>query len=423
MQMRSRMRTHSPKWTQAMRSWRTGLMVLVVACTILFLLVDRTIGQDTFTCARGLRVVTWNVAAINNNPFEYWITYPDTKYADLMNNVQSFVNTPGARDVAVHEVFSDAMAKELFAEMALRNVDGLPDVEQRWSRDYRSRKIISEFIRDRALGKKRLASMPDRVTNTIDIPGGGSALRPTVINCFDADIPSMSNWWRQWREFMFAKGLNQTGQQRHPFELLQPIERSKYPDISAEEAAVSIPLQALCLAIFDAILVHMMMQIGSDTWQPIRQDICSALNRGKNEKLMSILKSTYQDAHIIMLQETSTAFAVALHRDPVVAGRYRVLSPARTSAKRNQNSIILLDSQAFRQDSIAEVTDTILQHDEAKAISAPGDVMAVMTTTTGGQRLLLVSFHGDTNGLATKPLIAAVMQALLCEFTSISMSA
>ena len=74
-------------------------MVLVVACTILFLLVDRTIGQDTFTCARGLRVVTWNVAAINNNPFEYWITHEDAAYNKLMADVESFIDAPGARDV------------------------------------------------------------------------------------------------------------------------------------------------------------------------------------------------------------------------------------------------------------------------------------------------------------------------------------
>jgi hypothetical protein len=27
-----------------------------------------------------LRVATWNIAAINNNPFEYWITHDDADY-------------------------------------------------------------------------------------------------------------------------------------------------------------------------------------------------------------------------------------------------------------------------------------------------------------------------------------------------------
>lgn len=40
--------------------------------------------------------------------------------------------------------------------------------------------------------------------------------------------------------------------------LLQPIKRSKYPTVTQEEEAISIPLQVLALAVFDAILVHVM---------------------------------------------------------------------------------------------------------------------------------------------------------------------
>ena len=43
-----------------------------------------------------LRVATWNIAAINNNPFEYWITHEDADYNTLMEGVQSFIDQPGA---------------------------------------------------------------------------------------------------------------------------------------------------------------------------------------------------------------------------------------------------------------------------------------------------------------------------------------
>ena len=43
-----------------------------------------------------LRVATWNIAAINNNPFEYWITHDDADYNALMEGVQSFIDQPGA---------------------------------------------------------------------------------------------------------------------------------------------------------------------------------------------------------------------------------------------------------------------------------------------------------------------------------------
>ena len=34
-----------------------------------------------------LSVATWNLAAINNNPFEYWISHSDESYKELMDQV------------------------------------------------------------------------------------------------------------------------------------------------------------------------------------------------------------------------------------------------------------------------------------------------------------------------------------------------
>jgi hypothetical protein len=35
-----------------------------------------------------VRVATWNIAAVNNNPFEYWVTHSDPAYNHLMEGVQ-----------------------------------------------------------------------------------------------------------------------------------------------------------------------------------------------------------------------------------------------------------------------------------------------------------------------------------------------
>ena len=62
--------------------------------------------------------------------------------------------------------------------------------------DFAGRKIISGFMKDKELGEKRLASMPDRVTNTINTLGeAGKVHRPTVISCYDGDMSSMAAWW------------------------------------------------------------------------------------------------------------------------------------------------------------------------------------------------------------------------------------
>eukprot|EP00873_Tetraselmis_striata_P000603 jgi/Tetstr1/420867/TSEL_011940.t1 len=49
---------------------------------------------------------------------------------------------------------------------------GLPEVAQRWEDDFKNRKIVSEFLKDKDIGAKRLASMPDRITNTINTTSG-----------------------------------------------------------------------------------------------------------------------------------------------------------------------------------------------------------------------------------------------------------
>jgi len=153
-----------------------------------------------------LRVATWNIAAINNNPFEYWITHDDADYNALMEGVQSFIDQPGERDVPVSEVFTPAMWAELKALMTAQGWGGVEETEAMWQASFGQRKIISGFMKDRSLGEKRLASMPDRVTNTINLAGGrGVANRPTVINCFAGDMTSRERWWASWKAFMFER--------------------------------------------------------------------------------------------------------------------------------------------------------------------------------------------------------------------------
>ena len=99
--------------------------------------------------------------------------------------------------------------------------------------------------------------MPDRVTNTINLASGGVANRPTVINCFAGDMTTVSRWWAEWKKFMFASQVSlPSGTSVHPAGMLQKIKRAKYPALTAEEEAISIPLQTLAQAIFDAVLVH-----------------------------------------------------------------------------------------------------------------------------------------------------------------------
>ena len=344
------------------------------------------------TAEKALTVATWNVAAINNNPFEYWIHSEDESYNKLMADVQAFISEPGDKDVRVKEVFTDAMWDELKAKMKGAGWAGVDDVDDLWQDDYRRRKIVSGFLKDAELGSKRLASMPDRVTNTIRSTDG-KKMRPTVINCYEQEFSSLEDWWTQWKTFIFDSEING----KPVYGLLQPIKRSKYPAISMAEEAVSLPLQTLAGAIFDAILVHMMNSVAPDTWQPLRTTLCEALNRKKDSRTLDILDQKYSDADLIFVQEAASSF-VAAAKAHSLGEKYEIIAPASLDPKRDQNSLVLV-KKGFG--SFAEV-DVLSELKDAPV--AAGDLLVVQN-----DEYVLASFHGDTNGLATIPITDAVL--------------
>ena len=91
-----------------------------------------------------------------------------------------------------------------------------------------------QFIKDGTLGKKRLASMPDRYTNTIitaDVPAL-TVTRPTVINCYDDDLGSVGKWWVAWKKFVFdtevvVKDRKGVVGSKKIKDMLSPIKNSK----------------------------------------------------------------------------------------------------------------------------------------------------------------------------------------------------
>ena len=73
-----------------------------------------------------------------------------------------------------------------------------------------------------------------------------------------------------------------------------------------------------------------------------------------------------------------------LRADPELAGKYEIVAPGGgAGAKRDQNSLILLDKAVFDAASVREVTSDIVRHDRTKSIAAPGDLLAIIANTTG----------------------------------------
>jgi hypothetical protein len=378
----------------------------------LFSVLNQYVVFDQQLRFKSIIAITWNIAAINNNPFEYWITNEDKSYNRIMSSVSAFIDNPKECDLPVKEIFTEKMFSELEESMLDAGWVGVSETRKYWESEYKDRKIISQFIKDGLLGKKRLASMPDRVTNSINTANDGVVMRPSVINCYSGDLGSVDKWWTQWREFIFKKKVTIKKHNKlkevKVRDMISKIKKSKYPSITLEEEKISIPLQTLCAAIFDAILVHMMNEIDSKSWQPLRKNICEKLNNKKSERTMEILETTYGNVDIQFLQEVSSSFVDDAKKRPL-AEIFDIHYPAAMDSDRDQNSFILLKKGKYRD--ISEVTDEIIKElDSTKQVPITnGDFLALTAVDIeDGMKYLLGSFHGDTNGLATIPIVTAM---------------
>ncbi len=75
-----------------------------------------------------IHAASWNISAVNNNPFEYWTSNPDPCYDALMRDIQSLVESPD-RDVNIHTIFLDSMFLDLCEEMKAQNITGLSELK------------------------------------------------------------------------------------------------------------------------------------------------------------------------------------------------------------------------------------------------------------------------------------------------------
>ncbi len=361
-----------------------------------------------------LRVLSWNIAAINNNPFEYFLTHPDPDYDKLMLQVQQVVEAPGAHDVALGSVLTPQMYSELAARMAAQGWEGLDEVGAIWESDLSRRAVVSGFLKDKQLGAKRLVSMPDRLTNTISLAEGGVACRPTLISNFEGDMSSSAKWWSSWLDFMFASKLRLPAKkgsaapsEKAPVELLGPIPRAKYPSLTEDEERLSTPLQTLCLALFDAALLHLIgVASPGGEWLGIKRGIVGALLHQKESLTVDILRRRYADVDVLCLQEVRAAFAGAA-LPAAFADTHAVFAPA-TPSRADQNSVLLLRRDAFDVASASDVTAAAHEKLPAGAGVSAGDLLVVSCARSSGEKLLLASFHGDTDGVQTLGALRAV---------------
>ena len=380
------------------------------------------LGSDISIAISGsntsIHAASWNISAVNNNPFEYWTSNPDPKYDSLMSAVQQFIEN-AEQDVEIHQIFHDHMFSELCEEMSAQQITGMEELQRCWTNDYRNRKAIQGFLKDKSIGTKRLASMPDRITNTINLHGGGVCLRPSVMNAYDGgSFSSLSDWWFQWKDFMFRTHVrvfngiaDLNPEPQIVCSLITPILRGKYPAITEEEQAISVPLQILCLAVLDAIFVHMLNEVCPGEWEVTRQQLCKALILGKVPRVCDILAESYSDCDVVFIQEAAAVFVQDARQHHLLQSRYCTLAPKVLDGRRDQNSLILVSRERFDAATGDDITQQVLDSLGGAWVAA-GDLLVVGINEAGGRggKWLLASFHGDSNGLSSQPLIVALRE-------------
>lgn len=108
------------------------------------------------------------------------------------------------------------------------------------------------------------------------------------------------------------------------------------------------------------------------------------------------MQATYSDADVIFLQEAGNQLVSLLKTK--LSETYEVHLPKSYSTKRNQNSVILLRAGIFQETQEVDIP--------AKGWE-DGDLL-VLKAKNEGTSLTLASFHGDTNGLLTMPMLNQV---------------
>jgi hypothetical protein len=361
-----------------------------------------------------LTVLSWNISAVNTNPFEYWVTHDDPTYLELMARVEVLIHEPGTSDVKLENIFSHDRFQELRQEMERHNIEHIQEVEQLWLNEYREKFAIKQFLTDKTLGLKRLISMPDRITSRIHDSDGKIFHRPSVTNEYMESMDTLDNWWESWKKFMFGVSVKVVGSSsdaatdacpRLIYQLIDPILRSKYPAISIHEQLISTPLQILCLALYDAVLWWIMDTVAKNSWQSIKHTLCYALIKNKFENTINIIRTCYSSADIIFLQESAAAFVGKLNSE--LDKLFLVIQPKLLDGRRDQNSLILVRRTRFYCSAVEEITDDVLNNLGGDWV-APGDLIAVSIQGVCGRKFLLASFHGDSNGLSTQPLMIAL---------------
>lgn len=144
----------------------------------------------------------------------------------------------------------------------------------------------------------------------------------------------------------------------------------------------------------------------------MKRSLCDALGNNKMTNILTILANTYNQESVVFLQETALSMPGLIREHAALNERFHVMEPFCENNHRDQNSIILVARDTFDPDTALDLTPKVMLHLEDKSMVSPGDLCVSSVNLQDGTTAILGSFHGDTAGQATIPVVAAVLKAV-----------
>lgn len=140
--------------------------------------------------ASSLKVVTWNLGALQTSPFEFW--HPEgSKVRHIQHKLDQSLQSK--IDLKISDIFDESKVKSL---SGLVESDKLHVITER----YRSlaKKSVHAFLTDPEIGRKRFVSMADRVLRDHPVFG----LRPSLVTGNTGGATSIEEWWPLYLSFL-----------------------------------------------------------------------------------------------------------------------------------------------------------------------------------------------------------------------------
>eukprot|EP00746_Dinoflagellata_sp_MGD_P081176 gnl/MRDRNA2_/MRDRNA2_32317_c0_seq1.p1 gnl/MRDRNA2_/MRDRNA2_32317_c0~~gnl/MRDRNA2_/MRDRNA2_32317_c0_seq1.p1 ORF type:complete len:672 (+),score=103.06 gnl/MRDRNA2_/MRDRNA2_32317_c0_seq1:268-2016(+) len=403
-----------------------------------------------------LRVVHWNLAGPQNNPFEFWMEGYGAAAQNVDNvtaaismvqaSVENYMVNPAINITTAFGKFFPLLVARMKADANFPlSRDQENTLKNRWR--YLHDKTVWQFLTDKALGVTRILSMPDRKVGDIKACNGTKPKRPTLIACHDLEFQSIDAWWAQWLDFMFGDQSSctkaKTPETKKTYEFFDDKSLRKYekkvyalaknPDKPDEDIIVqylnnintAVAMQTMMLAIFDAILMQGALSSAQHGQQPghidvIRKKVCEVLVQVKDEQSLQVLDSYLSPdsavkADVVTLVEASSSFPDLLRtRYP----HFLVFMPPELDA---QNSLILINPDRFQiEPGIMAGSLDIL-----KEYKAEGELtyQVVMEKDAPRRYLMIASYHANTEGTASTDVIKKLHEAVGRERLLIGMDA